>query len=293
MTTESPTTFTTGTTAESELAAAFAEPTPPTQETGDVTQVQGKEGESTPASRATSTTTDASRTEETQPDALLNLTLDELLAHPTLGKTLQSWKDTEAAKQMRGQSQRIEQQVREQVQFESARSHFASLTPEELGEELASSKDAAAMYGRIQATPEPPPPLPVEARNQITYFSEVIHTANLALADLSPEVQAELDPTKHLVTPDGGDPAVVLAAWKSKVDAAVVSSRVASALAKTSSKQQESDKLEADAAADATRPNGPLLTVGTNSFPLPDLIETRADLLLEDAFRRVATQPRR
>ena len=270
-------------TSEAELALAFSSDADQKQEGGSDKQ----EGD---PSRLTDGTTDPSRADvsKTKEEILASLTLDELTAHPTLGPALKSFADKEAARQLSGKTKILEQQLRAQISTEQAREYFASLTQEELAEELSKNPEAAEVYGRLKAA-APPPIKDPEALATVQYYTRVIRDTSQRMkgAGLSEKVLADLDPEKFLS--QGGDSEEILASWIDAVDSAIITAKVTAEVEKRT-KEKESDDL--DKSGDGVDKGGAITEAGRKTSPLPD-INTRSDLLLADAFERVTASKRR
>jgi len=288
-----------------ELASAFEKKESAPQEQAQAGQENQKEDPKPSTTKAEDTKpsddtsrpdagTVASRTAPapTREEILSGLTLEELRAHPALGPAIKSYADQEAAAQLRGKTNQLRQELTQEITIETARKHFDSLSKEDLAEELASVEGAPELYARVKATPPPPPPgQPVVTNTQgdsvdaaVSFFAQGIRTyqAKIAASGLSPEEQAKLDPTTHLAPVAGKSGEEIFAAWQLLVDDTIMNNRIG----KATKPIVESQELEAQARADENRPGGALMENGTTTSPLPDLINTRSEVLLADAFAR-------
>lgn len=239
------------------------------------------------SSRKDSGTDDSSRTIPSKEEVLGSLTLEELRTHPTLGPQIKSFADQEAARQLRGKTNQIREEERERLITESARTHFDSLSKEELAEELAADPEAAELYGKIRAMP--PPTSDPEAAATIQYYTRTIksYASKITAAGLPKEIADTLAPENFLT--QGGDSDEVLEKWTSAVDEAVMKHRIAAEVSKLSREDPKSKELEKEAEEDSGKKEA-LLVNGKNTPALPDLTKTPGTTLLEDAFTRKAAR---
>ena len=283
-------------TPEAELALALATKADQQQEVGSKDQV-GEELKGTvpDPSRSDDGTTEPSRSDvgKSKEELLSSLTLDEIKSHPTLGPALKSYADQEAARQFKGKTVEIERRTEEKLNLERAKKHFESLSKEELAQELAEEPDAAELYGRIKSMP-PPNSRPPDEVAVVQYYNRVIkdYDAKRVAANLPKEINDKLDPETFLLGKDG-DSDTILAQWTSAVDEAIIASKVAAERAKFSKVDSQSKDLDSQAKKDEEEGDSKvLMEAGRKTRPILP-IETRSDLLLQDAFERTATQQRK
>lgn len=284
-----------------ELGLAFATAASTQQENGSKEQdpkgepVVTTTGQADPKdSRSNDGSTDSSRDEanKLREEVLAGLTLEELKAHPTLGRVLQSHTDQEVARSLQGKTKQIETQVTQRIAMEQAKTHFESLDPDELGEELAKDPEARKMYGLIQTAPPPTTPDPA-AQGAVEYYTRTIKfwDQKISQAQLPKELVDKLNPDEYLK--GEGDADAILARWTADVDRTITEFVVTKELAKANDGKSESDSLDAKARLDAANKGGPLIGGGKNSTPLPELGSTSGRNLLEDAFTRTSRMTNR
>lgn len=278
-----------------ELATAFAAKSDPQQESQATTQEKPGGVDTTDnASSREETGADPSRSDVTQlsREELLNsLTLEELKAHPTLGKLIQSDADRVAAAQLRGKTAQIESDTRAKLRLEIAGKHFASLNQNELAQELAEDPDAVKLYAEVQAQPSP---VPAEVNAKVDYYTNVLrnYSSRMEEAGLDTTTLAALDPSKRLTV--GGDPDDLLSAWTKDVDDAIVAAKVAKEVGKVTKTTATAEELEKQALEQEANPGGPVMDPGRRASPLPDVMDPRISgtSILNDAFTRQAASKR-
>lgn len=274
-----------------ELVTAFKDKEAGQDQKGDEQVTPTTTGEE---SRSEPGTTD-SRLDDSPPtkESLLEaLTMDDLKAHPKLKTLLQSEVDSAAAKQLQGKTAQItrdvEAKVRQQVELEIASRHFASLTPQELADELATDPAAAKMYGTVSSMP--PPPDQDHLNAVVQTYTKILrnYQTQVTNSDLPEDIKAGLNPDLHLM--GAGDPDDLISAWAEKVNQAIIDHKVSKYVAENSVKRTAAQELEQQAERDEGDSGGPLITQGTRTAPLPDLMSTPSTVLLADAFARRARQ---
>lgn len=276
----------------SELAQAFLTTVDPKQVGGGYRQEggEGVETSSTTTSRLEPGTTDPSRSDadKSKEDVLANLTLAELQAHPTLGPALKSFADKEAARQLKGATTHIRNQVREEVTMEFTKRHFDSLSKQDLVEELASDPKAAEAYGKVMSAPPPTPEPTPDQQGIIAYYTGVIqkYSSKLAEAGLPADVALKLDPKTYLQTE--GDSEELLSNWTTAIDDAILTKKVADRTGSLTSEEAKSRELEKQAIEDEAKPKGsPAIQNGRQVSPIPAVDGTSSGMaLLSDAFAR-------
>lgn len=232
---------------------------------------------------------------EGQSDPLESLSLADLQKHPKLGAELKSWADTEAAKQLRGKTQTLRSQlasevraeVEQQVRDEVASQYFSGMSQEELGEALASDKDLAVEYSRLQARPpEVKPPTDISHAAMVYGYAAQIKSVHtyLEASDLESDKKAELQPEKYI------DPAKGMSSledWTQAVYKAVIESEVRKQVAEALTEKWEAYRQERLVEGDLGLPRGSAnLNNGRRASPLPDLMESSSSDLLYQALNR-------
>ncbi len=263
-----------------ELDAAFAAKSSQQQQGTDAQQQDSEEVESSdPSSQSSGTNPSSSDTQPLTKEAILaSLTLDDIKSHPELSKLFQSETDKVAAVKLQGK----EAQIRQQVNLEVATRHFASLSPDELAQEITSNPDAAKMYSHVVASQTAAPDPKVQA--QVEYYTRELRATEALMqsAGLDAKTLADLSPSLHLLTP-GVDPDTLMSTWKAKVNDAVIDAKVAKISGKKSSTDSKADELNRQADSVNNSPD-PLVTNGNRAPPRKDFMTTRSDVLLSDAF---------
>lgn len=265
-----------------ELDAAFAaKSSQQQQETGNTQQGNGEVESPSTSSESSGTTPSSSDTLPLSKESILStLTMEDIKSHPELGKLFQSEADKVAAVKLQGSEARL----RNQINLEVAAQHFASLQPEQLAEELI-NPEAAKMYSHVVAAQSAAPDPKVQA--QVEYYTRELRgiEARLNSAGLDAKTVADLNPHLHLLS--AGDPDQLMDAYRSKVEDAIIESKVAKrtgAISKTDSQAKELDSQAGNLSSSVD----PLLTNGSIAPPRKDFMSTRSDVLLADAFAEVA-----
>lgn len=277
---------------DNDLAAAFATREAKQEDAGG--SQDGDEGvESQPTILEDSSGTTPSR-EDSPPkdsDPLAGLTVEQVLAHPELGRKFQSWKDQEAAKQISSATTRARADERKQVELELTRAHFDGLEDSELLEELKDPQ-IKARWQELQALPPPPPPEQVNAA--VAFYARQLKVVSdeIANSDLPPDVKASLDPSLHILQ-QNGDPDEIMLTWQSLVHKSITDHAIAKATGKAPGPKKEAEELDRQAAEDEGSISGTLLETGRRTPALPDFDKTSGDSLLEDAFARTDVNRRR
>ena len=216
--------------------------------------------------------------------------LAQLLAHPTLGPELQSWKDKDAARKVAEATSRLRSQVevelRPQIQAEteqaSRRDYLTSLSPQELAQVLTSDKEMAAEYGKMQLELEQNTSDPAQVTQAATVMAIGTQIRaiqkTIADSDLPDALKTTLDP-KNFATGKGTEDLVT---WSNAVYRALVDHEKEKELGTELETRWEAYKTEKEVELSPQRPNPNL--PGQRANPLPDLLETDSRVLLEMAL---------
>lgn len=218
-------------------------------------------------------------------DPLAELSVEDLLKHPVLGKKVQSWKDADAARQMTGVRQAAERETRQRLESEITRKHFEGMSDAELIEAVK-DPETKARWMALQNEPPPPPQEVVDAA--VAHYTNLLvrGTAAIAGADLSPEVKASLDPNLHITKT--GDPDTIMQDWLDLIQSTVLTSKHQKELDRVKGSVTRAQALESELDQDRRGEPDPMLDSGRTVPPVPDLMTTTSDQLLDDAFERTA-----
>jgi hypothetical protein len=208
-----------------------------------------------------------------------------LLKIPNLGEELQRWSDTAAASQVQAAMSREGPKIKASAaqEAENARwdSHFASMSQEDIGEEIAKDEQAAVAYSNYKARlarGAEPDAQGIAAASQVYAFSAQIALNKRLLeeSDLPAEKKAELDGnsyTKH--GPDG------ILMWGEAIEGAILEQKAESRAQELLSERWETFKEEQLARED---PNRPPIVQGSKTKPIPDLLEGESGAMMETAL---------
>lgn len=267
-----------------ELDAAFAAKSSQQQQgTESQQQVSGEVESPNPSSQDSGTNPSSSDTQPLTKEAILSaLSLEDLKSHPELSKLLQSEADKVAAVKLQGSEARL----RSQINLEVATKHFASLSPEDLREELL-NPEAAKMYSHVVASQSAAPDAKVQA--QIDFYTRELRNteARMRSAGLDEKTLADLHPNLHLL--QAGNPDDLMDAWKSKVEDAIIETKVAKISGKKNSTDSKADELNTQANGISNSAD-PLITNGNRAAPRKDFMTTSGSILLADAFAEAASR---
>lgn len=219
-------------------------------------------------------------------DPLGGLDVNALLKHPTLGPAIQRWSDLSVKPQVeqrleaeRGSIVASERRTAEEKQEDE---HFASMSKEELTEELTENPKQAAAYARYQARLQAPT-TPLSAR-AVARSSEVYATAhqmkvNSALvegSELSQEVKESLK-AEHFA----GQGREGLDIWGQEIFKALVAHEAEKQAQTLHESTWEAEKQERLVELDGDRPP---TAPGRKAGSVPDLLGTSSADLFEHAF---------
>jgi hypothetical protein len=208
-----------------------------------------------------------------------------LLKIPKLGKVLQSWSDTAAVAQVQAALARerpsIEASATQKAEDTRWDEHFASMSQEDVAEEISKDQRAASAYARYQARQErgaEPDADGVAAASKVYAFTAQIALNNQLLkdSDLPAEAKAELDGknfTKH--GPDG------ILMWGEAIEAAVVEQKVEARVKVLLEERWEGFREEQLAKEDPERPP---VVQGSRARPVPDLLAEDSASQMEKAL---------
>lgn len=268
-----------------ELDAAFAAKSSQQQQgTESQQQVSGEVESPNPSSQDSGTNPSSSDTQPLTKEAILSaLSLEDLKTHPELSKLLQSEADKVAAVKLQGSEARL----RQQINLEVATKHFASLSPEDLREELL-NPEAAKMYSHVVASQSAAPDPKVQANIDAWSKDIRLTTTRLNNSGLSAEVVARLNPNIYLIQP-GHDPDQLLDQWKNEVQDEIIEAKVAKISGKKSSTDSKADELNTQANGISNSAD-PLITTGNRAAPRKDFMTTSGSILLADAFAEAASR---
>ena len=244
-----------------------------------------------PEEKSEEETTDAGTEETDNSDGEKDSTVESesveaILAKPEFAKEIQSRADKAAAAQLQGKTDALRRDVRaeveQQVHDEQLTKYFSGLSQEELSEAIASDKNLAADYARLQLQSQSPDNSEEVSRAARVYsYSLQVSSLSKLMDDteLSAEVRATLDPKSFLdsAAADGG-----MAAWSTAVQDAVLTAKSDKSVEKEMEKKWEAYKQDHLAENELDRPT---LKKGSKSNPVPELLEGSSSDLLEDAIK--------
>lgn len=266
-----------------DLRNAFAASAESASQEKTVEQEQAKVEEPESSSRVeTGTTSSSTAALKTREEILGELTPEELRAHPTLGRTVQSMVDTGVAAAMRGKTKEIEDRIRGELALNSAEKQFESLDEEELGRLLKSDPQARAAYAALQNRPTPTSPQ-AEQQGQVQFLTNTVKFWNgqIQAAGLPAETVTKLNPTNYLDRP--GTAEEILQQWASDIQKEITTFTVGKELAKSTKQLDESKALDQQAEADRGK-KGALVTNGSKTGPSHDIMQGTWRNALESAW---------
>lgn len=211
--------------------------------------------------------------------------LKTLLEHPVLGPLLNKWLDRGAAAQVTSALERERPTIEADAKRTEAErvedEHFSSMTQEQISEEIASDEEAATAYARYQqrrqAGKAPNPEAIAQASQIYSYASRVAAvTSLLGESELSPEVKETLKPDNFTHLKAEG-----IREWEKAVFKALVAHEAGGLSEKALEEKWEAYKEEQLAEMDGERP---AIVSGRRDGPMPGLIETPSETLLERAL---------
>ncbi len=228
--------------------------------------------------------------DEDQPpedDPLKGLELKALLEHPVLGRKLQHWSDTAGNLRIRhavdAERSSITATAERTAEEKQSDAHFASMTKEQIAEEISDNKDAALAYAQYETRLKANaggglnPEAVARSSEVFAVTAQVrLNTEMLEKSELSPEVKEGLKPENYNKPGDEG-----LTAWGEAIFTALVTQEAQSLAEKLKEEQWDAYKQEHLAEIDGERPNA---TGGRRASPVPDLITTPTDELWAEAF---------
>lgn len=226
-----------------------------------------------------------------QEDPLKDLAADAkgalkvLLEHPDLGPILNKWADGAAVAQVTAALERqrpITEAETKQAEAERAEdAHFSGMTQEQITEEIAGDERAATAYARYQQRKESSGTPNAEAIAQTAelyaYTSRIAAVkSTLEESELSAEVKESLKPEHFTHLKAEG-----IREWEKAVFKAVVAHEATAMAEKLKEEGWEAYKEEHLPEIDGERP---AVVSGRSTGPLPGLIETPSETLLESAL---------
>lgn len=214
-------------------------------------------------------------------DGLTGLKLQDILAHPELGRELQSWADKATRSQLEAERNRIrnelEPEIRNRLELEEARNYLEGLSEPDRGQVLASDPKLAMVWGDLQKEKQTNPAVArdVAVAAQVYAMASIIAStdANIQESDLPDTVKTSLMDTSKYESegPDG------ISRWIKDVQKALVGHEKDKAVASEIETRWQS-YLENNRGNSPRRPN--LLPPGQRQDPVPSVYEKNAD----DAF---------
>ena len=220
-------------------------------------------------------------------DPLKDSGLKALLEHPVLGRKLQHWSDTAGNLRIRhavdAERSSITATAERTAEEKQSDAHFASMTKEQIAEEISDNKDAALAYAQYETRLKANaggglnPEAVARSSEVFAVTAQVrLNTEMLEKSELSPEVKEGLKPENYNKPGDEG-----LTAWGEAIFTALVTQEAQSLAEKLKEEQWDAYKQEHLAEIDGERPNA---TGGRRASPVPDLITTPTDELWAEAF---------
>ncbi|KKM07683.1 hypothetical protein LCGC14_1731500, partial [marine sediment metagenome] len=211
--------------------------------------------------------------------------LKALLANPKHAKVIQSWSDSAVAAQVQAARERdrpgIEASEREKAQIQGEDEHFASMSQEEVAEEIGKDPKAASAYAKYQARQQQGAkvtPDGVAAASTVYALVAQIHTNTKMLEEsgLSVEKKAELagkNFTKH--NQDG------IFMWGEAIQTALIEHSAEARAQVLLSDKWDTFKEERQAEEDPERPP---VARGNRNSPVPDLLAEDSESQMESAL---------
>ncbi len=211
--------------------------------------------------------------------------LKVLLEHPDIGPILNRWMDRASAAKVTTavEEQRpITEAATRQAEAERAEdAHFGGMTQEQISEEISGDEKAATAYARYQQRKEssgtPNADAIAQASQIYSYAAEVSSVSGLLEeSELSAEVKESLKPDKFTHLGAEG-----IREWKKAVFQAIVTHEATGIAEKLKEDSWEAYKEEHLPELDGDRP---AVVSGRSTGPLPDLLKTGSEVLLESAL---------
>lgn len=215
------------------------------------------------------------------PDGALKV----LLEHSVLGPLLNRWSDRAGAAQVATaleQQRPITEAETKQAEAERAEdAHFSGMTQEQITEEIAGDEKAATAYARYQQRKEssgtPNADAIAQASQIYSYATEVSSVSGLLEeSELPAEVKESLKPDNFTHLGAEG-----IREWKKAVFKAILTHEATGMAEKLKEDGWEAYKEEHLPELDGDRP---AVVSGRSTGPLPGLIETPSEELLESAL---------
>lgn len=225
--------------------------------------------------------------EKTSADPFAGAQLADLLQHPVLGPQLQSWADRSAAAQVRAALERegvaAQQRAAQNAQMAQWAAYFQGMDREELAEALTDPETFQA-YSAVQQWQQQQQAahnqIQVAAQAKVQAYAEQIRAIDALMqeAKLPKEKAAALDPQRYTHLGEAG-----ISVWTNDVLQAIVDHQASQRIEAELNKRWEAFKQEKLAELDKSirTPTGPT----SPSAPLPDLIATDSQVLVEAALR--------
>ena len=225
-------------------------------------------------------------TPESAPSGVQEMTVEQLLADEKLRPKLQSWKDSEAAKMLKGKerelTQRLTPDIMKQAQLDALKIVFDNMDEDDLKDLLVQKPELAQAFAEVKARDTAPPKVDdneIETRATIRAYATSMRTWHQTVlnSDLDEATKASLDPETFLKDKVGEEGFL---AWTTAINRAIIDSNVAKGL-----KEQTEAAIQDRLAKEETTPGGALLTPGSRTSPVPDLMTTDSDVLLHQALQ--------
>ncbi len=210
--------------------------------------------------------------------------LKALLASPKHAKVIQSWSDKGVQPQVQTILQRerpgIEASERERAQIQTDDEHFASMSQEEVAEEISKDPKAAASYAKYQARQQQGAevtPDGVAAASTVYALVAQIHSNTVAVekSGLPAEKKAELEAKNFTQTQDG------IFVWSEAIQTALIEHSAEARAQVLLSDKWDTFKEERQAEEDPERPP---VARGSRTSPVPDLLKEDSETQMEAAL---------
>ena len=225
--------------------------------------------------------------EPPEDDPLKGLELKDLLAHPVHGPNLQRWSDnagnTRIATALDGERDKLAATAKLTAEEEQSDAHFASMSKEEIAEEISGNEDAAVKFAQYKARLQAGAggglaPEAVARASEIYAVSAqvLLNTQMLEGSELPPDVKEGLKPENF--NKPGGEG---LNAWGGAIFKALVTAEARVLAEQLKESEWDAYLQEHLAETDGERPAA---VGGRRTEILPDLIETPTDTLWGTAF---------
>ena len=225
--------------------------------------------------------------EPPEDDPLKGLELKDLLEHSVLGPIIQHWSDTTGNTRIKGaletERESLATSAKRTAEEEQSNAHFASLSQEQVIEEITGDEDAALRYAQYKArlkagTDSGMSPEAIVRTSEIYSIGSQVRL-NLQMlegSELPQEVKDQLKPENYN-KPEGEG----LTAWGEAIFKALVTQEAEKVAQGLLESKWEAYQQEHLAETDGERPAA---TGGRKTPNLPDLITTPTDQLWDGAF---------